>query len=157
MACDKDGNKVIREVRYDDLEGILNLYLQLHDKSVPAHDETLLHTWEQILSDDNYHLIVCEEDGRIVSSCTCIVIPNLTRTVRPYALVENVVTHPEYRKKGYAGDCLSFAKEIATKEHCYKIMLMTGSKDPAIHKFYENNGFSSKDKTAYTLWINMEY
>ncbi|MCR5222048.1 MAG: GNAT family N-acetyltransferase [Lachnospiraceae bacterium] len=148
---------MIREAKYDDLEGILELYLQLHDKSVPTQDETLLRTWEQILSDDNYHLIVCEQDGRIISSCTCIVIPNLTRTVRPYALVENVVTHPDHRKKGYAGDCLSFAKEIAAGNNCYKIMLMTGSKDPATHKFYENNGFSSKDKTAYTLWINMEY
>ena len=148
---------MIREVEYSDLEGLLELYLHLHDKSVPVHDDTLAKTWDKILTDENYHLIVCEEDGRIVSSCTCLIVPNLTRTVRPYALIENVVTHPDYRQKGYAGKCLSYARHIADQNNCYKMMLMTGSKDPATHRFYEKNGYSSKDKTAYALWINMEY
>ena len=148
---------MIREVEYNDLEGLLELYLHLHDKSVPVHDDTLAKTWDKILTDENYHLIVCEEDGRIVSSCTCLIVPNLTRTVRPYALIENVVTHPDYRQKGYAGKCLSYARRIADQNNCYKMMLMTGSKDPATHRFYEKNGYSSKDKTAYALWINMEY
>ena len=65
------------------------------------------------MNDVNHHLIVCEIDGKIVASCVCVIIPNLTRNVRPYAFVENVVTHGEYRKKGYATDCLNFAKKIA--------------------------------------------
>ncbi len=148
---------MIREARYEDLDGILELYLHLHDKCTPTHDKHLADTWDKILHDENYHLIVCEEDDRIVSSCTCIVIPNLTRTVRPYAFIENVVTHPDYRKKGLAGECLSFAKKIALENNCYKMMLMTGSKDPSTLRFYENNGYSSKDKTAFAQWINMEY
>lgn len=61
------------------------------------------------MNDNNHHLIVCEVDGKIVASCVCVVIPNLTRNVRPYAFVENVVTHADYRKKGYATDCLNYA------------------------------------------------
>lgn len=148
---------MIREVRREDLDSLLELYLHLHDKCIPAHDETLAGTWDKILENDDYHLIVCEEDGRIVSSCTCIIVPNLTRTVRPYALIENVVTHPDYRNKGLAGGCLAYAKKIAMENDCYKLMLMTGSKDPATLRFYERNGYSSKDKTAFALWINMEY
>ncbi|MCR5686901.1 MAG: GNAT family N-acetyltransferase [Lachnospiraceae bacterium] len=148
---------MVREARYEDLDKILELYLHLHDREVPVRDETLERTWEKILADENYHLIVCEEDGLIVSSCTCIVVPNLTRTVRPYMLIENVVTHSDHRNKGYAGECLAFARRIADRNNCYKMMLMTGSKDPATHWFYEKCGFSSKDKTAYALWINMEY
>ena len=148
---------MVREVKYDDLDGLMELYLHLHDKSVPVHDEHLRHTWDQILGDDNYHIVVNEIDGKIVSSCTCIIVPNLTRTVRPYALIENVVTHADYRKCGYAGECLAYAKAIADRENCYKLMLMTGSKDPATLRFYERNGYSSKDKTAFTQWINMEY
>ena len=48
--------------------------------------------------------------------------------IRPYAFVENVVTHGEYRKKGYAADCLNFAKKIAEENNYYKMMLLTGSK-----------------------------
>lgn len=65
-------------------------------------------TWEQIIGDLNHHLIVCEVGGKIISSCVCVIIPNLTRNVRPYAFVENVVTHVDYRGKGYATECLDF-------------------------------------------------
>ncbi len=148
---------MVREVNKDDLDGLLKLYLHLHEKSIPAHNEHLAKTWETILADSKYHIIVKEEDGMLVSSCTCIIVPNLTRDVRPYALIENVVTHAAYRKRGYAGECLSYAKELADRENCYKLMLTTGSKDPATLRFYEQNGYSSKDKTAFAQWVNMEY
>ena len=78
-----------------------------------------------------------EIDGKIVASCVCVIIPNLSRNVRPYAFVENVVTHGEYRKKGYATDCLNFAKKIAEENHCYKMMLLTGSKEESTLNFYQ--------------------
>ena len=150
-------DNMIREITRDDLDGLLELYLHLHDKVVPEHNDHLINTWEQILNDDKYHIIVCEIDGKLISSCTCIIIPNLTRTVRPYALIENVVTHSDYRGRGYASECLTYAKKLADSVGCYKLMLTTGSKDPKTHRFYENNGYTSKDKTAYNQWINMEY
>ena len=112
---------MIREANKNDLEEILNLYLYLHEKSVPKDSEQLRKTWDSIINDANHHLIVCEIDGKIVASCVCVIIPNLTRNVRPYAFVENVVTHGEYRKKGYATDSLNFAKQIAEKNNCYKM------------------------------------
>jgi len=80
---------------------------------------------------------------------------NLTRNVRTYAFVENVVTHGEYRKKGYATDCLNFAKKIAEENHCYKMMLLTGSKEERTLNFYRNAGYNSSDKTAFIQWIDM--
>ncbi len=148
---------MVREVKKEDLEGLLELYLHLHEKSIPENNEHLRKTWDTILNDDKYHIVVCETDGKLVASCTIIIVPNITRDVRPYALIENVVTHSDYRKKGYAGECLSYAKKIADEENVYKMMLMTGSKDPETLRFYEHNGYSSKDKTAFAMWINMEY
>ena len=94
--------KRIREADKNDLDGILQLYLYLHEKSIPEDSEHLRNMWGSIINDKNHHMIVCEVEGKIVASCVCVIIPNLTRNVRPYAFIENVVTHGDYREKGYA-------------------------------------------------------
>ena len=144
----------VREAVHEDLKELLELYLFLHEDSIPEDSEYLRTTWQQIMEDKNHHLILCEEEDKIVSSCVCVIIPNLTRNVRPYAFVENVVTHGEYRGKGYATLCLNYAKELAERENCYKMMLLTGSKNPKTLQFYENAGYNSSDKTAFIQWIN---
>lgn len=108
---------------------------------------------DTIINDNNHHIIVNEQDGKIVSSCVCVIIPNLTRNVRPYAFVENVVTHSDYRGKGYATDCLNYAKELAKKAECYKMMLLTGSKEDSTLNFYTKAGYNSTDKTAFIQWL----
>lgn len=146
---------IIREADKNDLDEILQLYLHLHEKSIPQDSRSLRDTWDSIINDVNHHLIVCEADDKIVASCVCVIIPNLTRNVRPYAFVENVVTQEEYRKKGYATACLNYAKKIAEEKNCYKIMLLTGSREESTLKFYRNAGYNSSDKTAFIQWINM--
>ena len=147
---------MVREVRHEDLNELLELYTFLHEDSIPEMNEHLADVWNMIIEDRNHHLIVNEIGGKIISSCVCVIIPNLTRSVRPYAFVENVVTHGDYRGKGYATECLNYAKRIAEKENCYKMMLLTGSKRPETLKFYENAGYNSSDKTAFIQWISME-
>ncbi|MGN1421228.1 MAG: GNAT family N-acetyltransferase [Eubacterium sp.] len=144
---------MIREANKNDLEQILNLYLDLHEKEIPSNTEHLQNTWQQIIDDKNHHLIVCDIDGKIVSSCVCVIIPNLTRNVRPYAFIENVVTMEEYRGKGYATACLNYAKDIAEKNNCYKMMLLTGSKKESTLNFYKQAGYNCTDKTAFIQWL----
>ena len=147
---------MVREARNEDLDAILKLYLYLHEDSTPELDAHLEKTWNQIINDPNHHLIVNEMDEQIVSSCVCVIIPTLTRNVRPYAFVENVVTHADYRGNGYAGECLNYAKSIAENENCYKMMLLTGSKKPETLHFYEKAGYNSSDKTAFIQWLGMD-
>lgn len=144
---------MVREIKEDELNELLRLYLHLHESSVPETTEHLFKTWETIMKDDNHHIIVKIADGEIVASCVCVIIPNLTRNVRPYAFVENVVTHTDYRGMGYATECLNFAKEIALKSGCYKMMLLTGSKEDKTLSFYRNAGYNSTDKTAFIQWL----
>lgn len=146
---------IIREANNNDLDPILQLYLYLHEKSIPEDSAHLRDTWESIIKDINHHLIVCEIDDMIVASCVCVIIPNLTRDVRPYAFVENVVTHKDYRNKGYATACLNYAKQIAMEDNCYKMMLLTGSKEESTLNFYRKAGYNSTDKTAFIQWIDM--
>ena len=140
---------MVREAESCELIELLELYLCLHEDSIPEDNEHLRNTWSQIMNDPNHHLIVNVIDGRIVSSCVCVIIPNLTRGVRPYAFVENVVTHEAYRGHGYAGECLDYAKQISIRENCYKMMLLTGSKSPSTLNFYEKAGYDRTTKTAF--------
>lgn len=147
-----NGMKIkIREIIQDDLEDLLKLYEQLGPNPFVQVDEHILDVWNKILQNKDYHIVVAEdeENSKIVSTCTCVIIPNLTHAQRPYAVVENVVTDENYRGKGYATECLNFAKEIAIKNNCYKLMLMTGSKKEATLNFYRNAGYTDKTKTAF--------
>lgn len=144
---------MVREAKKEDLAEVLQLYLYLHEKSIPEQSEHLISTWNQIVEDKNHHLLVNIVNNKIVSSCVCVIIPNLTRNVRPYAFIENVVTNEAYRGKGYATECLNYAKDIAVKENCYKMMLLTGSKKLQTLEFYKNAGYNSTDKIAFIQWI----
>lgn len=144
---------MIREIQHSDFKGLMELYMQLHDNQMPESTPEILELWNRIVEDKDHHIIVAEIDGRIVSSCVCVIIPNLTHNQQPYAFVENVITDEKYRKKGLATECLNYAKRIAEKENCYKLMLLTGSKKESTLNFYRQAGYNSEDKTAFIQWI----
>ena len=144
---------MLREAVKEDLKELLNLYLFLHEKNIPENSEYLENTWKTIIEDINHHIVVKEINGKIVSSCVCVIVPNLTRNIRPYALIENVVTNEGYRRKGYATECLNYVKEIAIKNNCYKMMLLTGTKSENTLAFYKNAGYNSDDKIAFIQWL----
>ena len=144
---------MVREAIKKDLNELLNLYFFLHEKNIPENSEHLENTWKTIIEDINHHIVVKEINGKIVSSCVCVIVPNLTRNIRPYALIENVVTNEGYRGKGYATECLNYAKEIAIKNNCYKMMLLTGTKNENTLAFYKSAGYNSDDKIAFIQWL----
>ncbi len=144
---------MVREITRNDFDQLMKLYTQLHDNPMPEKTSNLIELWNRIIDEKDHHIIVAEVDGKIVSSCVCIIIPNLTHNQQSYALIENVITDVNYRKKGYATECLKYAKEIALKENCYKVMLLTGSKNESTLRFYEQAGYNRNDKTAFVQWI----
>lgn len=77
-------------------------------------------------------------------------IPNLTRGGKPYALIENVVTHANHRGAGFGRMALNAAVERAWEADCYKVMLMTGSKQPSTLAFYKAAGFE-QSKTGFQV------
>ncbi len=143
----------IREIKELELKELLKLYQQLHNNTMPEMTEELLTLWKRIMEDRDHHIIVGIEESKIVSSLVLVIVPNLTHNQQPYALVENVITDDSHRNKGYATQLLNFAKELAEKENCYKIMLMTGSKKDSTLNFYERAGYNRVDKTAFIQWL----
>ena len=140
----------VRVIRADELSSLLSLYQHLHPSApellVTADIEAL---WQRICADPQLHYLGADVSGTLVSTCTLAILPNLTRFARPYGLIENVVTHPDFRRQGIATSLLRFALQLAWAQGCYKVMLLTGRKDPATLRFYEQAGFQAGVKTGF--------
>jgi GNAT superfamily N-acetyltransferase len=141
---------IIEMAEWADLTGLLALYRYLNpaDPLLPV-DNSLQRHWQDILDNKALHYIVARVEGELVSTCNLTIVPNLTRSARPYGLIENVVTHPDYRRRGIGTQVLQYALAIAWQQGCHKAMLLTSSKNEATLRFYEQAGFMRGEKTGF--------
>ncbi|WP_040516800.1 GNAT family N-acetyltransferase [Gilvimarinus chinensis] len=140
----------IRELTTTELNNLLDLYKHLHeeDEAIPCNG-TLELTWEKIQSNPDYFCIGAFHHEQLIGSCCLIIVANLTRGCRPYAIIENVVIHRNFRRKGYGKAILQHDLSIAWDKNCYKIMLQTGRLNEEIFRFYERSGFDRNATQAF--------
>jgi GNAT superfamily N-acetyltransferase len=140
----------IRELQLHDLQLLLRLYAHLHDHDDPPPSAAIAEAvWSEALANPRIKYFGGFASDSLVSSCTLTVIPNLTRACRPYGVIENVVTHAAHRGQGWGKAILDRALGHAWRQDCYKVMLLTGRKDEATLRFYEQAGFDQHDKQAF--------
>lgn len=143
---------IVREIGKDEIDKLLSLYKDLHDKDEKLPNaQTINSVWEQIQNDKNIKYFGLFKGIELLSSCTIIIVPNLTRSCRPYGVIENVVTHKECRNNGFGKSVLNKAIEYAWQNNCYKVMLMTGRLDEKTFRFYESVGFNRNSKQAFII------
>lgn len=144
-------DSTIRAATQEDLPGLLALYRHLHPDD-PAVDQSAAEpAWSALLSSGLTTVIVADAAGLLVSSCTLAVIPNLSHGTRSYGVIENVVTHPEHRRKGLGRAVLRAALAMAWSANCYKVTLATGSRRESTLRFYEGVGFLRGGKTYFEI------
>lgn len=144
---------VIREIRKEDLENVLELYGQLFPKEDYSDSSKYMDTWNEILLDKKVTCLISYLDNIPVATCILSIIPNLTRNQRPYAILENVITNNKHRKQGYGKAIVKKAVEIAKNKKCYKVMLLSSSSRIDAHQFYEKIGFNGNSKKGFQLRI----
>lgn len=127
----------------------MRLYRQLHPRDPVVRDELATEVFAHILGTAGLRLYVLEVDGVVVATTYLNLIPNLTRGAAPYAVIENVVVDADRRGTGLGKEIMAGTLQAAWEAGCYKVMLMTGSRTPATHAFYERCGFTPHEKTAY--------
>lgn len=132
------------------MPALLALYRHLHPADPALTPDDAVAIWRQQRLYRGSEVFVGVADGNVVATCTLVVIPNLTRGGMPYGLIENVVTAPAHRRRGHGQAVLRHAVESAWRAGCFKVMLMTGAKDPATLRFYENAGFE-QSKTGFQV------
>lgn len=143
----------IRSATPDDLAGVLALYTHLRGEAQPHVDADWQQLWHNILVQSGHYVLLGCKGDLPVCSCVLAIVQNLSHGGRPYALIENVVTHTAYRRQGFAGRLLAHAIHTARENNCYKIMLLTGTKDAFVLHMYEKAGFNRQDKTAFIRWL----
>ena len=138
------------EAVMNDLASLLELYRRLHPMDpIIEIDDSIRKQWKSMLDTPMLRQIVARDGERVVSACTLVIVPNLTRGARPYGLIENVVTDPNWRRRGIGTAVLRYALNVAWTERCYKVMLMTGSNREETLRFYEKAGFVRGEKTGF--------
>lgn len=136
----------------DEYEQLMELYLHLHETSVPPAELTRP-LWERLVNDPDYHLIAAEEDGKLVSDSHLRYRPEPHPRPAPVRMGRKCRHSPDYRGRGLATACLEYAKEIAKRENCYRLILMTGSKLPGTLNFYERAGYDRTEKTGFIQYL----
>ncbi|NEA32891.1 GNAT family N-acetyltransferase [Streptomyces sp. SID13031] len=140
---------MFREARTGDFESVQRLYQQLHPGDPVLADKVLKAAFEQILDSRGLHIFVLEVEGRVVATTYLNVIPNLTRSASPYAVIENVVVEESLRGTGLGQQVMTGTLAAAWDAGCYKAMLLTGSRRPSTLAFYQACGFSPDAKSAF--------
>lgn len=140
----------VRAAGRDDLDAVLRLLGQLNPEDGPLDPALAADTWREILGRAGVHTLVACLDEAVVACLTVVLVPNLSRGAKPYALIENVVTDDAHRGRRIGRTLLDAALQLAWDQGAYKAMLMTGSRKESTLGFYRAAGFTD-DKTAFQI------
>lgn len=140
---------LVRDLTLEDLDGLLALYTHLHPADAPTPRDTAERIWQELIASPHHIYLGIDADTRLAASLTATIIPNLTRGARPYAVIENVITHPDHRRQGFGRALLEAALDRCWDAGCYKVMLQSGARRSEAHAFYESVGFDPDAKQAF--------
>ena len=116
------GDTQIRDLGPADLDALLEAYEHLHERDDPLPPRPEVERlWARICDDPALIYLGAFDGPRLVATCTAAIVPNLTRGARSYAVIENVVTRADARRRG------------------------------AAHEFYQRNGFDKHAKQGFII------
>jgi len=78
-------------------------------------------------------------------------IANLASDGRSFAVIEHVVTLPQFRGRGLARATMQHALDFAWSRNCCKVMLLSGMQRPDAHRLYETLGFRGDIERGFVI------
>jgi len=137
---------IVREATVMGLPRIVALLAQLYadpaQEDYAAAGEQYQRAYAEIADDPRQTLFVAETDGRIEGTLVLIVVPNLTRRGRSYAVLENIVVDAARRGERIGEALVRHAIDAARRAGCHKVALMSRVERKNAHRFYERLGFT---------------
>ena len=144
---------VFRPAVAQDLPRILQLFSELNPDDPALASQKATGIWNELLDNPRVRYFVATDSDKIVGTCHVVAVPNLTRSGRPYAVLENVVVANSHRRLGVGRELMRLAIEFARSQACYKVMLLSNAKRTEAHRFYERIGFDGSSKRGFVLQL----
>lgn len=142
---------LVRFAEYGDLSGVLHLYKELrpHDPALADHEASAL--WRELLDQPHIRVVVADVQGSLASTCMIALVTNLASAGRPFAVIEHVVTLPQFRGQGLGRATMQHALEFSWSRNCCKVMLLSGMQRPEAHRLYESLGFRGDIERGFVI------
>ena len=141
--------QAVRPAIASDLISLLELFRASEVSAAAEPAERAAQIWVEMLSNPCVAVFVADSESQIVATCMLITAPNLLRGGRRHGFLENVVTHPAFRGRGFGRAVVEAALAAAWARDCHHVLLQSGRKDPRVHHFYTRCGFVGGLRVGY--------
>ena len=142
---------IIREIRKEEIGQLTELYFHYtKEKNLPCiPKEKIRSIWNEIQNNPCVHYFVIESEKQIAASCILSTTPSFIRGGSAYGVIEHVVTHSDFRKRGFAKAILTYSLNYAWNHGCTEVMLLSGFDDNGAHRIYEKLGFDRYERIGF--------
>jgi len=139
----------IRLATEEDIPHILDLYRELAirlsrvEMSWSPSPDDCRRVFAEICADPRHELLVAEYQGQVVGTVVLLVVPNLSHSATPWALVENLIVAQKYRRRGFGKLLLEYVIARAKEKGCHRIELCSDKRRKEAHRLYRSVGFEA--------------
>lgn len=148
----------IRLATEKDVPRIVELYHELtiatshvEQVSIPSAED-YLKVFREICADPRHELFIAEDGDRVVGTVILIVVPNLSHSATPWALVENLVVTAGHRRTGTGKMLLEYVIARAREKGCHRIELCSDKRREEAHQLYSSVGFE-QSAYGFRIWF----
>ena len=140
---------IVKAATEGDIPRILELYRQLSITTSQAeqHQNPSLDDCQRVFAEigtfPGHELLVAEDEGEVVGTMVLLIVPNLSHSALPWALVENIVVDKRYRRRGIGRLLMNYAIARAEEVGCWRIVLSSAKRHAEAYQFYHSLGFEA--------------
>lgn len=138
-----------RRARISDFESLLKLFAAAEVSAAAEPFARVREIWQETVESDHTAVFVLDSGSKIAATCTLITVPNLLRGGRRHGFLENAVTHPQHRGRGFGRAVVASALNYAWIVNCHHVLMQSGRADPRVHSFYKALGFRPGLRIGY--------
>lgn len=130
----------IRNAKVGDAAAIAGLLGQLGYPSAPDAVETRI---ARMLSEPGQHVLVADDDGRVVGMGS-VIVRHVVNNDAPFARLASLIVGEDRRGEGIGHAIVERAEAIARDAGCFVIEVTSAEHRAGAHRFYERLGYEER-------------